>query len=191
MNLSQIRDLALKLSNSYSADGILLPPSDVSDFKLACADFVNTAQNLLAKYDKIEEILTIIQLTSDVGYILNPLPTDLIGINKVIFLDNYKHRTLFTDYTIEKGNIVIDGIYDGTFSIYYFKLPTDLVLDTDIPEANPSYHSYLAYYVAGEWLMSTGKESQGIIRLNQFDNYISNIRATINESNGILNSTGW
>src|SRR5665254_4215 len=118
MNLSQIRDLALKLSNSYSADGILLPPADVSDFKLACTDFVNTAQNILAENDKIEEVLTITQVTSDVGYILNPLPTDLIGINKVIFADNYQHRIIFTDYTIENGNIVIDAIYDGTFSIY-------------------------------------------------------------------------
>lgn len=61
MNLSQIRDLALKLINSYSADGITLPLSDTADFRLACNDFINTAYYKAIQYDPIEAVFSITQ----------------------------------------------------------------------------------------------------------------------------------
>ena len=65
MNLGQIRDLSLKLINSYSADGQPLPLSDTADFRLACNDFINTAYFKAIQYDHIEAIFSITQ---------NPVP---------------------------------------------------------------------------------------------------------------------
>jgi len=196
MNVSQLRDLTLKLINSFSSDGELIPPSDNADLKLAFNDFLNTAQKKFAEKDKIEGTQIIVQPPLDVGedatLKLNPLPTDLTEINKVIFLDSYGNRGVFTDYTIENGSIVIDTGYEGTFFIYYYKIPTDLVLDTDTPQIKEQYHNYLAYYCAGEWLMASGQQTDGIVRLNQFDSFLNEIIPnTDDSSNGITNDTGW
>lgn|GEM_PF-1529012 len=192
MNLSEIRDLALKLVNSYSADGVPLPASDIADFKLAFNDFLNTALNKWTERDKIETSLTIVQTSSDEGLILNPLPEDFSGINRVIFLDSYNNRKPFTDYTIESSNIVIDSDYDGTFYIYYNKRPMELVLDTDVPEIDSRYHRYLAYYCAGEWLFTTGSQSLGIVLLNRFDSFLTEMKPKIGDpGTGIINTSNW
>ena len=196
MNLGEIRNLALKLANSFSADGELLPPSDIADFKLAFNDFLNVAQAKFAEKDKIEAVVTITQLPLDVGVeptlVLNPLPTDLVGINKVVFLDSYGNRGLFTDYSIEMNNIVISSDYEGTFSIYHYKRPVDLVLDTDVPQIKPENHRYLAYYCAGEWLFSTGTQNAGLVLLNRFDSFLTEMNPNIMDcGSGISNENGW
>jgi len=61
LNLSEIRDLAYKLANSYSADGVLLPLSDVIDMKMALTDFINTAYFKSIQYDPIESVYSITQ----------------------------------------------------------------------------------------------------------------------------------
>lgn len=61
MNLSEIRDLAYKLANSYSADGQILPASDVADYKLAFNDFLNTAYYKAIQYDPVETVFSITQ----------------------------------------------------------------------------------------------------------------------------------
>ncbi|MDP4158142.1 MAG: hypothetical protein Q8911_00050 [Bacillota bacterium] len=65
MNLGQIRDLTLKLVNSYSADGVQLPLSDTADIRLAFNDFLNTAYNKAIQYDPVEAVFSITQ---------NPIP---------------------------------------------------------------------------------------------------------------------
>lgn len=191
MNVDELRKLALKQSNSFSADGVELLPSDISDFKLTFLDFLNTAQNKFAEKDKIEDVFTIIQVSSDVGDILNPLPLDLIGINKVILLDSNNRRNLFNDYFEEDGNIVIDSNYEGTFFIYYYKKPTNLVLDTDEPEIDSRFHSYLSYFCSGSWLFSTGQQAQGLTYLNIFDNFLRECEPNNDTGSGTINITRW
>jgi len=196
MNVGELRKLSLKLANSYSADGVELPASDISDFKLAFVDYLNTAQNKFSEKDKIEAVTTIVQapLAVDVepSLVLNPLPSDLVGINKVIFLDNYGNRGQFTNYTIEMANIVINSDYEGTFFIYHYKRPVDLVLDTDVPQIKLEYHRYLAYYCAGEWLFSTGNQANGLVYLNRFDSFLTEMKPSIYDcGSGISNETGW
>lgn len=191
MLVSEIRDLSLKLTNSYSSDGILLPTADIADFKLTFLDNLNTAQNKFAEKDKIEAVTTIVQVSSDDGDVLNPLPTDLIGINKVILLDSNKRRLPFADYTLEMGNIVIDSSYEGTFYIYYEKVPTLLVSDTDVPEIQGRFHQYLAYFAAGTWLFSNGKEQNGIMLLNMYDSFMSECEPNNETGSGIINVSNW
>lgn len=61
MNLGQIRDLAYKLANTYSADGQVLPPSDTADAKLAIIDFINTGYMKSLQYDPVESVMSITQ----------------------------------------------------------------------------------------------------------------------------------
>ena len=313
MILSQIRDLALSLANSLSADGTRLPDSDVSDFKFAFNSFLNTAQNKFAEKDKIEAIYSVTQnpipnllrgsttydntlavddafditqhLDADIifsaigaksyyfevdkfstvyieesisgvwtnlatvntpstvtsftpysglitpsnilnsvrmrfsgafpynlrraalyGYTFSsiadippftpymkyPLPIDYLSLNKIIEnSDERLHRT-FIDYSIEKRNLLINYSYTGSFDLYYFKYPTPLVLDTDSPEIQSQYHGYLAYFVAGTWLFTTGQQTNGIVLLNMFDSFLQEITPPIDEHNGtIANYTGW
>lgn len=63
MILSEIRDLAYKLANSYSADGQILLASDVADYKLALNDFLNTAYFKSLQYDPVEAVFSITQNT--------------------------------------------------------------------------------------------------------------------------------
>jgi hypothetical protein len=54
------------------------------------------------------------------------------------------------------------------------------------------YHNYLAYFAAGEWLLATGETKQGIVLLNRFDAFLSEMKPnTDGSSNEILNVTGW
>jgi len=191
MNLSQIRDLALTLANSYSADGILLEETEIADFKLAFPGFLNTAQNKFAEKDKIEAVFTLVQVSSDVGDVLNPLPTDFININKVIFLNSDNRRRLFNDYSEEMGNIVIDSSYEGSFFVYYNKRPDALVLDTDVPKIQSQFHSYLAYFCAGNWLFANGKQAEGLTLLNQFDFFLRECEPNNETGSGIINVSSW
>ncbi len=196
MNVAELRKFSLKLANSFSADGVELPASDISDFKLAFLDFLNTAQEKFAEKDKIEDSTTIVQAPLDVGVdpslVLNPLPDDFVEMNKVVFLDSYGNRGLFNDYSIEMENIVISSDYEGTFTIYYFKRPVDLVLDTDVPQIRPQHHRKLAYYCAGEWLFSTGTQNAGLVYLNRFDSFLTEMKPSVQDcGSGISNETGW
>lgn len=191
MNVEKIRNIALKLVNSYSSDGTVLTDSDIADFKLAFVDNLNTAQNKFAEKDRIEDVLTIIQASSDNGDVLNSLPVELIGINKVIFLNSNNRRKLFNDYSEEAGGIIIPSNYEGTFFVYYYKNPTPLALDTDEPEINSRFHSYLAYFCAGIWLTSTGQQAQGITYLNIFDNFLRECEPNSDTGSGIINVSKW
>jgi len=302
MNLAEIRDLALSLANSFSADGEPLPLSDTADFRLAFNAFLNTAQNKFAEKDKIEAVypitqnpipnllnvyssfnivqhleadievsaigaksyyfevdgncvvyleesisgvwtnlatLTIVGISgfteykglitpssttnivrmrftgpypfnirrtalygytfassSDVPkfqpYIKYPLPSDYVSMNKVVQnSDDRLHATLI-DYSIEKKNIVINYYYIGSFDVLYFKRPAKLVIDTDEPEIQEQNHAYLAYFAAGTWLFSTGSQQNGLVLLNQFDSFLTEIRPTIDEQNGTIeNFSNW
>jgi hypothetical protein len=63
MILSDIRNLAYKLANMYSADGQILPASDVADANLAMTDFINTGYMKAIQYDPIESVMSITQNT--------------------------------------------------------------------------------------------------------------------------------
>lgn len=302
MNLSQIRDLALALANSYSADGVTLPLADTADFRLAFNGFLNTAQSKFAEKDKIEAIYSITQnpipnllgdtdsfditqhldtdvifsatgaksftlevdkpcpvyleesidgvwinlstqtitgITSFTEYkgLLTPsnvantvrmrfsgsypynirrtalygysfasvadvpqfkpwnkyaLPSDYISTNRIVYNGDDRRRTILTDYYVDKKNFSVKYDVVGSFDIYYFKQPTILALDTDIPEIQPQFHSYLAYFCAGTWLFSMGSQASGIVLLNQFDNFLQEMKPNIDgSSNCIANDAGW
>jgi hypothetical protein len=191
MNVGELRVLVKKLINSFSSEGQLLAVSDNADLDLVVVDFLNTAQNKFSEKDKIESSFAIVQVSSDAGDIMNPLPIDLISINKVMFIDSNNRRRLFADYNEEGNNIVIDSNYEGTFLIYYHKRPDLLISDDDVPEIDERFHSYLAYYPAGEWLFSTGKQSEGIVLLNRFDSFMRECEPNNDTGSGLINVTGW
>lgn len=56
MNVGELRDLALKLVNDYSADGQVLPTPDTADFRLAIVDFLNVAYYKAIEFSKIEAV---------------------------------------------------------------------------------------------------------------------------------------
>lgn len=302
MNLGQIRDLTLKLVNSYSSDGVTLPLSDTSDIRLAFNDFLNTAYFKAIEFDKIESVYSFTQnvipnllnvyssfdlvqhldtdyIVSAIGvksytlevdhpatiyieesisgvwtnlatlaitgitsfteykglvtpssatnsvrirfsglYIYNirriamygytfssvsdipsfkpymkyPLPDDYIKMNKIVRNSDSRLHEEMIDYRIEKRNLVINYFYSGSFDAYYFSRPVPLVLDTDIPLIQAQHHYYLAYFAAGEWLIANGRQADGVLRINQFDNFIHELKPVIDEVNGtIVNATGW
>jgi len=114
LNLGEIRDLALKLANSYSADSELLPLSDTGDFRLAFNDFLNTAQNKFAEKDKIEAVHPITQ---------NPIP-NLLNIYSSFNLVQHLDADIEVSaigvksyyFEVDKGCVVhleesIDGVW--------------------------------------------------------------------------------
>lgn len=302
MILSEIRDLALSLANSLSADGTRLPDSDVSDFKFAFNAFLNTAQNKFAEKDKIEAVysvtqnpipnllgdttafdivqhlgtdiiysvlgarsytlevdkpcpiyfeenidgvwinlatLTIVGVTSFTEYkgLLSPsnvlnevrmrfsgayvynlrrvalyaysfatasdvpqfkpwnsyaLPNDYISTNRIVYNGDNRQRAILTDYYVDKKNFMVKRDVVGSFDLYYFKQPTTLILDTDTPEIQSQFHSYLAYFCAGTWLLTTGSQANGITLLNIYDNFLNEMKPSIDgSSNEIANDTNW
>ena len=61
MNLGEIRDLAYKLANTYSADGQLIPLSDNADARLAMTDFINTGYYKSLQFTPVESVYSITQ----------------------------------------------------------------------------------------------------------------------------------
>jgi len=300
LNLGQIRDLAYKLTDTYSSDGIVLPAADTADAKLAMTDFINTAQYKFAERDKIETLYSVTQnpitnllgddfnieqhLDDDIiyeadsaksygfevdhpatvyveeetatdvwttlltltltptsfteytglitasdtanairlrfsgSYIYNirrvalyaytfastsdipqfkpwheyTLPTGYISTNRIVYNGDDQRRDIYTDYYIDMKKLMVKHDVVGSFDIYYFKQPTALVADDDIPEIQLQFHPYLAYYAAGEWLFSTGSRTPGLVLLNRFDSFLAEMKPnTDGSSNRIENVNNW
>lgn len=303
MNLLELKNLALKLINSYSADGTTLPVADNADFQLAIVDFINVAYFKAIDYDKIPAVYSFTQnpipnllgtdtafnltqhLATDLTYeaagakayyfevdgqgtvyieekiagvwttlatITAPgtvtsfteykgliaagdvtnsirlrfsgaypynirnralygytfpsagavpqfkpymkyaLPADYISLNKIVRnADDRLHQSV-SAYWVE-GNFFVLNYFDlGSYDIHYYKRPGPLVNDADIPEIRAQNHRYLAYQAAGEWLMANGRQTDGIVRMNQFDAFMREMSPNLDEmSDSISNVTGW
>lgn len=303
MTLLEIKNLALKLINSYSADGTTLPVADNADFQLAIVDFVNVAYYKAIEYDKIPAVYSFTQnpipnllekftafnvtqhlatdLTYEVAgakayyfevdgqgtvyveeniagvwttlatitvpgtvtsftaysglitagsstnsirlrfsgsypyniknralygytfpsagsvpqfkpYMKYALPVDYISLNKIVRnADDRLHQNV-SAYWVE-GNCFVLNYFDlGSYDIHYYKRPDPLVADADIPEIRAENHRYLAYQSAGEWLMANGRQTDGIVRMNQFDAFMRELTPNKEEaSSSVQNVMGW
>jgi len=125
-------------------------------------------------------------------YMKYQLPDDYIRMNKVVRNSDDRLNEEMIDYRVEKRNLVINYFYNGSFDSYYFSRPNPLILDTDTPLIQPQHHPYLAYFAAGEWLIASGRQADGVLRINQFDNFMRELKPVIDEVNGTIeNSSGW
>lgn len=104
MNLSEIRDLAYKLANTYSADGQLIPLSDNADARLAMTDFINTGYYKSLQFTPVEAVYSITQ--KSIPNLLNMYSS----FNLVQHLD--------TDYTVTATSA----------KSYYFEVDKDCVV---------------------------------------------------------------
>jgi hypothetical protein len=303
LTLLELKNLALKLINSYSADGTTLPVADNADFNLSIVDFINVAYYKAIDYDKIPSVYSFTQnpipnllsmytafnitqhldadltyeaigakayyfevdgqgtvyveeeiagvwttlstitvpstaisftaysgliTASDVTnsirlrfsgtypyntknralygytfplaanvpqfkpYMKYALPADYISLKKIVRnADDRLHESV-SSYWIEGSYFVVDYFDRGSFDIHYYKRPDPLVADADIPEIRAEHHRYLAYHAAGEWLMANGRQTDGIVRLNQFDAFLNELKPPTGEtSNSIQNAMGW
>lgn len=303
MNLGEIKNLALKLINSYSADGTTLPVADNADFNLAVVDFINVAYykaieydkvpavysftqnpipNLLNKYDafnitqhlatdltysetgakayyfevdgqgtvyieeEIDDVWTALATitvpntvtsfteyrglitASDTNnsirlrfsgsypynirnralygytfpdadsvpqfkpYMKYALPSDYISLNKIVRNADDRIHEKASAYWVEGSYFVLNYFDIGAYDIHYYKRPGPLANDSDIPEIRAESHRYLAYQAAGEWLMANGRQTDGIVRMNQFDAFMRELTPNREEtSSSVQNVMGW
>jgi hypothetical protein len=125
-------------------------------------------------------------------YMKYALPDDYIKMNKIVRNGDDRLCDELIDYRIERRNLVINYFIEGSFDAYYFSRPAPLVLDADIPLIQAQHHAYLAYFAAGEWLIASGRQADGVLRINQYDAFIHELKPVVDEVNGtITNSTNW
>lgn len=168
--LKDLQDLTLKLINSYSSDGQVLPTSDNADLMLLVNDYLNTAYYEFAQIDKVmtskDYLLTDGTLRLDGITSQFTLPTDFLEVYKLEYPVN---NSEIDNYSI-RGNLLLVSVnQDNLITLWYYRLPDRLTLTTDIPLIRPQYHDYLAYYAAGKWLHQNGRQSDGIDLLTMYN----------------------
>lgn len=129
MTLEQILDYANVLSE------------EAFDSLADIIEYINEAQDLIAKWDMIQATPVEIPLTSNVV----PLPTDFMKLHKATIDDipyNFPEEPWAGQVTLETERT------EGVLKIWYYKKPTVLSASTpsQIPEIKSDYHRVLAVY---------------------------------------------
>lgn len=189
MNLKQIKDLALKLTNEYSVNGTVISEGENADELNKMIDFANDAQMQLAKIDRIPAN-TEIQLSENI--MSYDLPSDFWTLDK-IFIKDDSNFTDFSDFEILNKKIVLHNSYDNTYTldVYYYKYPTELSDDANVPEISAESHYLIATYIAAMVLISRGDFSQGGLLLNKFEAGKEDIIGLESGQSTISNVMGW
>lgn len=190
MKVKAIRDNAFRIMNEYSSEGIEKGMMDNADYIKRANMFINDAQQEIATIRKIKEMHNISQVGEDVeGYNYYPLPSDMYELRYLNFGDR-----LFYDFKIESGEIWIPKVYDGTFTVYYYKYPTEITSLTDDNfnlEIAPSLHNIIPYFVAAMLIINTDYKL-GNKLLTIYNNKVKGIVADSDENfSTIIDVTGW
>lgn len=125
--------------------------------------FANKAMDVLAnRYDSacIQKTATVNCTDIETEY---AIPTDCIGIYKVIGSNNNKYK----NYTVSDGFMRF-GTQD-TYTISYYAIPVmttrtaiDTAIKTDIPPVNTNYHKCLVKYIAAEILKINNQQDNRV-----------------------------
>lgn len=97
------------------------------------------------------------------------LPNDFWKRNKVIYQTDLQPYENFADYKIKNNKFIVNRFYEGNFIIHYWKRPTKLSDDADVPEISEENHYLIAQYVAAMVLISQREFSAGGLLLNKFE----------------------
>jgi hypothetical protein len=122
-----------------------------ADYLLRMNDTANDAHKEIADKLPIKDNYDIMQVADGTGHNTYALPTYLKELRYISLLkDTGEYIQKFYDYIKQDNKIKIPKQYGGTFTVYYYKKPTEITKDTsddfefevDEPEAIP-------YYMAG------------------------------------------
>ena len=160
--LKELQDLTLKFINSYSSDGEILPVSDNADLLLVIDNYLNIAYYEFVQIDKIlvSEDYTILDETLRPDGVTKQyvLPNDYLDFYKVEY-NTFDQE--ITDFSI-MGNLLLAKTTSDPITLWYYQLPDELSLPTDVPLIRAQYHTALPLYAAGKWLHQNGKQSDAI-----------------------------
>jgi len=129
-------------------------------------DLVNDALNIIATEAKLEAETSINVTAGTANY---PLPTDYKSPRALMegtldcpihIYDLVPPEEISYGYSIWNGEIIIKPTptQNVTLNFYYYKFPSELKNDEDIPDIDPQYHEILAAYAAAMILSLPGVE---------------------------------
>lgn len=134
-------------------------------------------------------------------YVKYTMPTDFMELDKIVWEDG-RNREKFADYYWENPQtLCVNYYYQGSFTVFYYKYPTDISSDDATPstydstslEVNTSGQEVLAYGAAAELLLTDPSNQSSAITLQNLYNYkrseLNLNTAPTNEI--IINMTGW
>jgi len=125
-------------------------------------------------------------------YIYRDLPSDFWKLNKIIYQSDTRTHDIFMDYYIQNKQIALNRFYDGSFEIYYWKIPDKLSDNADVPEIQEINHYGIAEYIAGKVLISRGEVGKGTLLINMFEARKQEIQGVEDgEYTTIANMLGW
>lgn len=145
MNLGQIKDLALKLTDDYSQNGVVTPEGENADLINKMADFANDALSQLAKYDRIPAE----------HHISHYPPTNLLGTYEPFEV------TKFTDADIKFSAT-------GARS-YYFQVDSDCTVYIEEETSEDTWETLDTLNIAG---ISKFTAYKGLITPSSTDNKV-------------------
>lgn len=167
--LKELQDLTLKFINSYSSDGEPLQVSDNADLLLLVNNYLNIAYYEFVQLDKIlvsKDYTTADETVRPDGVTKQyTLPTDYLDFYR---LEYNTFEQEITDFDI-RGNLLLSKTTNEPFTLWYYKLPDELSLSTDIPLIRAQYHTSLPLYAAGKWLHQNGRQGDGIDLLTLYN----------------------
>lgn len=113
--------------------------------------WLNEAMNYLAnKYDsactQTETTITCTDILEEYD-----LPDGCIGVRRVFDSNSYAYR----DFKVELGRITFED--EGTYTVRYLSIPSNVTTDNETPGINSAYHLILALFIASRELSRANK----------------------------------
>jgi hypothetical protein len=157
MNLKEIIDAAIKITDDYSQQGEPVDELQNADYRIRMKSFLDDAQREIAKIVKIEataaDTFTQAEVTPDsYAYVTHSLPTDFKEIN-IVYLEGEP----FLDYSVINGKFRYYNAYNGNFEIYYYKKPAkinislpEIAIELEVNEDGQALIPYALAYMAAQ-----------------------------------------
>jgi hypothetical protein len=166
MNLSQIKNMAIKLMDEYSLSGTRESGELTLDYSNKFNTFIDMAQQEITDHCGIYASATINTITTtpaltQSGYSFYSLPDDMKDFRYCV-VDNWPNH--FNDFEVENGLFKINTAYNNsTFVLHYYKYAEtidDTTPDTHELEVDRYTQYAIPYYVAGMCLASGSEDLQ-------------------------------
>ncbi|MGD6898600.1 hypothetical protein [Bacillus infantis] len=174
MNLGEAKKKAISLILEYTNDGGLIGDIENADYLTVMNRFANDAQMEIAKKVGIPASMIILQPGVQVnGYQRYPLPADFMALRSVS-----RNDCAFHDYKVQNGQIWLRTRYDGSFELFYEKVPT--LIDPNTPDSyefEVDLHTqHLIPYYLGGLVMAEEKEGVSARLLNIYYEMLANLK---------------
>jgi hypothetical protein len=201
LKFSDAKRKTLILMREWTSDGSIIPDADNADYLKSMDDLANTAQQEIAKKQKVHAVYRLPSTPDEVYGGLNKyaMPTAFLEPNTVMYVaDGKLYEDPNTYRWLDRKTILIDPKYTGTFDVHYFKRPAEIIPNLTNTSANDNYEfevdleaqDLIPVYMAAMLLMDENP-SLATMKLNVYYAKLNELQTNGAPHRAVRNAMGW